>query len=97
MPQLCVAASNSCASHSCSPLPTIPPSQTQRNPCLLLLLCCSEPGGGDGGVLQWLSSRQELLLLQEMGQLMARWQQYVMDRLLRGAAPALEQVRLPGQ
>lgn len=47
--------------------------------------------------MQWLSSRQELLLLQEMGQLMARWQQYVMDRLLRGAAPALEQVRLPGQ
>jgi hypothetical protein len=52
-----------------------------------------EPSSGGAGAPKWLSSRQELLLLQEMGQLMARWQQYVMDRLLRAALPALLQVR----
>jgi hypothetical protein len=53
----------------------------------------AEPGSGSSAAPKWLSSRQELLLLQEMGQLMARWQQYVMDRLLRAALPALLQVR----
>lgn len=44
------------------------------------------------GTSSWMSSREEQLLLQEMGQLMARWQQYVMDRLIKGAWNNLEQV-----
>jgi hypothetical protein len=55
-------------------------------------LGAAEPGSGGAAAPKWLSSRQELLLLQEMGQLMARWQQYVMDRLLRAALPALLEV-----
>jgi hypothetical protein len=48
-------------------------------------------GGGDGAV--WLSGRQELLLLQEMGQLLGRWLQHVMDRLVRSGWSTFEQVR----
>eukprot|EP00878_Enallax_costatus_P013659 GHUV01014282.1.p1 GENE.GHUV01014282.1~~GHUV01014282.1.p1 ORF type:complete len:1109 (+),score=523.65 GHUV01014282.1:500-3328(+) len=40
---------------------------------------------------QWLSSREELLLLQEMGQLLARWQQHLMDRIIRKDWVRLEQ------
>lgn len=58
----------------------------------LLLPVAAEPGSSGSAAPKWLSGRQELLLLQEMGQMMARWQQYIMDRLLRAALPALLQV-----
>ncbi|WIA29988.1 hypothetical protein OEZ86_000086 [Tetradesmus obliquus] len=51
----------------------------------------AEPGSGGSAAPKWLSGRQELLLLQEMGQMMGRWQQYIMDRLLCAALPALLQ------
>lgn len=49
-------------------------------------------GGGDAGG-SWLSGRQELLLLQEMGQLLGRWLQHVMDRLVRNGWAIFEQAR----
>lgn len=40
----------------------------------------------------WLGWRQELLLMQEMGQLLAAWQAYVMARLLTREWAVLEEV-----
>jgi hypothetical protein len=42
---------------------------------------------------QWLSARQELLLLQEMGSVFAGWQAFIMERLIFGAWDTLQQVR----
>lgn len=52
----------------------------------------SVAGIGSGRPVSWLSSREELLLLQEMGQVMARWQQHVMDKIIRRDWVKLEQV-----
>ncbi len=71
------------------------PLTTSMLPCDVLafhVLCLADPPA----TIKWLTGRQELLLLQEIGQLMARWQQYVMDRLLKGAWANLEQVREAG-
>ena len=41
----------------------------------------------------WLSGREELLLLQEMGGVFAAWQAYAMERLLDSGWARLEEVR----
>lgn len=49
----------------------------------------ARPAAPDG----WLSSRSELLLLQEVGQLLAAWQQFALERLMCSAWGDLEAVR----
>jgi hypothetical protein len=48
--------------------------------------------GGAGGMLDWLSGKEELLLLQEMHHFLGCWHSYVMDGLRVKAWGSLEQV-----
>jgi hypothetical protein len=47
---------------------------------------------GAGGMLDWLSGKEELLLLQEMHHFLGCWHSYVMDGLRVKAWGSLEQV-----
>lgn len=48
--------------------------------------------GGVGGMLEWLSGKEELLLLQEMNHFLGCWHSYVMDGLRVKEWGCLEQV-----
>jgi len=51
------------------------------------------PGGAaGGGVLDWLSGREELLLLQDMGHFMAQWHSYVLAGIVSKGWSELEKV-----
>jgi hypothetical protein len=55
-----------------------------------------QPGDAAGAVLEWLTGKEELLLLQEMTHFLSCWHSYVMDGIRVKAWGRLEEVRHTG-
>lgn len=55
-----------------------------------------QPGDAAGAVLDWLTGKEELLLLQEMNHFLSCWHSYVMDGIRVRAWSRLEEVRRLG-